>query len=397
MKIVVQNHHQDLVGGIETYVDRLIRLLAESGHEVYAVFDLQGTDGRSMVSTPVGVRVLTVANDGLDSTVRSINAIDGAVVFANSLDSPLFRRGPGIKRPVAYYAHDYVASCISGTRVHRLPSSHPCERRFGAACLVQYFPRRCGGLNPLTMLRSYQRESRNRRMLRDFDLVVANSDSVAGELRREGIDAVTLHPFIDDGPGSIRSSWLDSGFRSIGFCGRFEDYKGGQVLLEALPIVADRLSIPVRVTMAGDGSQRERWTSAARDVERLCPRVRIEFPGWLSPDDVQAVYRSSDLIVMPSLWPEPFGLVGPEAAQYGAPTAAFAVGGIPEWLSDGENGHLAAGEFSPALLADAIIRCLSDFDHYVALSAGAVCRRERFSAGGHVRRVVQLLEGISRS
>ena len=54
--------------------------------------------------------------------------------------------------------------------------------------------------------------------------------------------------------------------------------------------------------------------------------------------------KNMDLLVVPSVWPEPFGLVGPEAAHHGVPSAAFAVGGIPEWLVDGVSGHLAAGD-----------------------------------------------------
>ena len=48
--------------------------------------------------------------------------------------------------------------------------------------------------------------------------------------------------------------------------------------------------------------------------------------------------------MVPSIWPEPFGQVGPEAGLYGVPAAAFAVGGTPSWLTDGVNGRLAPGD-----------------------------------------------------
>ena len=74
---------------------------------------------------------------------------------------------------------------------------------------------------------------------------------------------------------------------------------------------------------------------------------------------LSAQMRESRLLVVPSVWPEPFGSVGMAAARYGVPAAAFAVGGIPQWLHDGVNGHLAsATPPTSASLADAVIRCL---------------------------------------
>ena len=57
-----------------------------------------------------------------------------------------------------------------------------------------------------------------------------------------------------------------------------------------------------------------------------------------------ALLAQSDLLVLPSLWPEPFALVGLEAARHRLPVAAYAVGGIPDWLTSGENGYLAPGD-----------------------------------------------------
>ncbi len=64
-------------------------------------------------------------------------------------------------------------------------------------------------------------------------------------------------------------------------------------------------------------------------------------------------------LVMPSVWPEPYGLSGLEAVAAGVPVAAFRTGAIPEWLHDGV-GRLAPGDPpTSAGLAEAILGCLA--------------------------------------
>ena len=45
-------------------------------------------------------------------------------------------------------------------------------------------------------------------------------------------------------------------------------------------------------------------------------------------------------VVFPSLWAEPFGIVGMEALARGVPVVGFDVGGVRDWLEDDVNGYL---------------------------------------------------------
>jgi glycosyltransferase involved in cell wall biosynthesis len=177
-----------------------------------------------------------------------------------------------------------------------------------------------------------------------------------------------------------------------------ERLKGGAMLLEALPGLPERLGRPVHVTFAGDGRERQAWGARARQVCARVPQLTVEFAGWVAPDRLPALFRRSHLLVVPSLWPEPFGLVGQEAGAYGLPAAAYAVGGIPDWLKAGVNGHLAPGHPPTADgLADAIVKCLSDPTHYDRLRRGA---REEVRAAvdveRHVATLIEVLERASR-
>lgn len=398
MRIVVMTRHRARIGGVETYVERLLKLLVKGGHEVAVVFDLLDGGLSPQIAVPDGVPSYCLEAHGLDAVVQRLNALDGAVVLANSVDSELFANGRRLRHPVVLFAHDYIGSCIDGTRLNRKPVPAPCRRSFGPACLVHYFPRRCGGLNPLTMITSYRQQKERRRCLSDFDLVIANSEALATQLAHADIDAKVLYPGLVEQPGMPRTGFRDSARRTLAFVGRFEDSKGGSQLLAALPHVASTLGLPVDVIMVGDGRQRDAWEHYATDASRRSPNVSVRFTGWLPPDGVAAALEQSDLLVVASVWPEPFGLVGLEGARFGLPSAAFAVGGIPEWLTDGVNGHLAEGRScDPRHLAAAIVQCLSDVDAYRRLSIGAVDRRATFTAEAHVRRLEELLQGAIES
>ena len=137
--------------------------------------------------------------------------------------------------------------------------------------------------------------------------------------------------------------------------------KGGMLLLEAVRPIQRRLNRPLRVVFAGDGPDRQQWEARAKEIAAEDSDVSILFTGWCDEARLGILMRESRLLVVPSVWPEPFGSVGMAAASYGVPAAAFAVGGIPQWLHEGVNGHLAPGSPPTAAgLADAVVRCLDE-------------------------------------
>ena len=89
--------------------------------------------------------------------------------------------------------------------------------------------------------------------------------------------------------------------------------KGGHLLLEALPRVVASVDRPLRITFAGDGVERSDWERQARRVKDQAQGLEIEFVGWLEGCKREALLADSDLLIMPSQWPEPFGLSGLEA------------------------------------------------------------------------------------
>lgn len=76
-------------------------------------------------------------------------------------------------------------------------------------------------------------------------------------------------------------------------------------------------------------------------------------------DRIEDVYASSDIVVVPSRWQEPLGLIAIEAAACGKPVVATRVGGLPEIIEDGRTGFLVEPE-APEQLGTCVTRLAHD-------------------------------------
>jgi glycosyltransferase involved in cell wall biosynthesis len=129
---------------------------------------------------------------------------------------------------------------------------------------------------------------------------------------------------------------------------RLAAQKGLDVLLDAVPAIADRGPRPV-VAVAGDGPLR--GALAARAAERDLPVLLLGHR-----TDVADLLAAADLFVLPSRWEGP-SLVVMEALRAGLPVVATRVGGIPD-LYSGTALLVAPGD--PAALAAAVGSVLDD-------------------------------------
>ena len=162
------------------------------------------------------------------------------------------------------------------------------------------------------------------------------------ELIRVGVPAeqITVVPPVTYG--------LDLAARADGppcvlFVGRLVEAKGIGDAIDAWR----RSGLELPLVVAGTGPLR-------RQVEA----EGVEVLGWLDRRRLSAAYRRAAVVVMPSRWQEPFGLVGLEALTLGTPVAAWDSGGVREWHPgdellapwgdvDGLAGALRAGTGHP--------------------------------------------------
>ena len=411
MRLAIITQSRARVGGVEAYLESVIPALARQ-HEVVFWSASGEVTGRGAVSLPPGV-VALAADGASGDPVHRLRAWRPDLLFAHGLDDAALESEVLRLAPAVIVEHTYHGTCISSSKTMSWPGVQPCQRPLGAACLAVYLPRRCGGLNPVTMVKAYRTQWRRLAELRKAAAVVTFSAHMAAEALRNGVRQDRIHvvpPFVaanqpspdvggwelevGSSPLEVGSSPLEVGSWKLGvrsspcrllFLGRLEPLKGVSRLLAALRPFADRLAAPVRLVIAGEGSERPKLEAQAARIRAESASIEIIFAGWQDEPGRARLFADTDLLVVPSLWPEPFGLVGLEAAAAGVPAAAFATGGIPEWLRVGENGCLARAAGAKAEdLADAMARCVATPETRARLSEGARRLAREWTLDRHV-------------
>jgi glycosyltransferase involved in cell wall biosynthesis len=158
------------------------------------------------------------------------------------------------------------------------------------------------------------------------------------------------------------------------YAGRLERLKGVQYLLEALPVV--RREIPgVRLVVAGTGTYTEALQACA---QTLGVADVVEWVGHVDQRVLYDLYAQSAVVVVPSIWPEPFGKVGIEAMGVGRPVVASDVGGIREWLLNGVTGYVVP-PCDAGALSEKIIDLLSDAELRIRMGTAGCDYAQKFS------------------
>ncbi len=136
--------------------------------------------------------------------------------------------------------------------------------------------------------------------------------------------------------------------------GRLVPEKGQAVLLEAVARLAAS-GLDLGVVLAGEGPSRA-------ELERLADRLgiapRVQFLGAVGQDDIRSLYASASIFCLPS-FAEGIPVVLMEAMAMGCVVISTHITGIPELISDGQDGLLVAPG-RPDELAIALERLISD-------------------------------------
>jgi glycosyltransferase involved in cell wall biosynthesis len=236
-------------------------------------------------------------------------------------------------------------------------------------------------------------------LFRLADQVIVPSSGGRQLMRKLGLpdSRVTLTPYVVDNDwwlsestgvdrDAVRASWgALPGDTVILFCAKLQPWKRPSDLLHAF--VEAKLPSAI-VVFAGEGSLR---TQLEAEVAALGVSSRVHFLGFVNQSQLPAVYKSADIMVLPSEY-EPFAVVVNEAMCCGCPViVSDRVGAAGDLVVSGRTGFVyPCGD--TAALAGILKEVIAVPARLETLRRGALTRMQSWSPAENIATTVEALQ-----
>jgi glycosyltransferase involved in cell wall biosynthesis len=326
-------------GGLEQYLCQLFRELVLRGHTNSFLY---GESVNDTVLPPKTrcffIEEITHPNcDALAVKLRKVQDIVNReqpdLVFIHqvlnvSLIDLLTKGVPSLR-----FVHGFKMICPDGKKTLKTVGK-VCPFPLNFLCQVRAYRYRCMPRNPFLGIPLIHLSKRIKQLHQDRSRMIVASNFMKTLLVCNGFekDRVAVVPIFTYLP-RLASPERSEKEPLIMAVGRIVPEKGFDHLLRAF----SKVNRNARLVIAGDGP-------SLNDLKILASHSgmahRVVFTGWLSHDQLSGYYQNCSMVVVPSTWPEPFGIVGIEAMAYQNPVIAFNIGGISDWCEDGATGLL---------------------------------------------------------
>jgi glycosyltransferase involved in cell wall biosynthesis len=378
-------------GGLEQYLLRLFEELDRRGHENLLLYG----ETSSGPALPFKAQLHFLDSithplckdlpKRLAAATEILNCERPDLIFFHQVLNPrlvdLLSRGC----PSLRFAHGFKMVCPDGKKTLKAKNA-VCEFPLSYLCQVRAYSCQCMPRNIFQGVPAIRVSKRVAEIHRERSGIVVASQFMKNVMLYNGFQEarVAVVPPFTTLP-ALNSEDPTGDPPMIISVGRIVKEKGMHHLLQAFAPLKERANLVI----IGDGPFLSQLTAQAQS---LGMQSTVSFPGWLSSNEMEFYYRRCSMVVVPSTWPEPFGMVGIEAMAYGKPVIAFDVGGVSEWLKDGETGFLVKLRDEVALAEKLNLLLV---DHPLAICMGWKGREaveKRFTPETHVDELLALFQ-----
>ncbi|MEH7082979.1 glycosyltransferase family 4 protein [Neobacillus drentensis] len=181
------------------------------------------------------------------------------------------------------------------------------------------------------------------------------------------------------------------------FVGRLRKIKGVEKILRAMPAIIQAVPDTLLVIAGSAFYGSDRKTNYVERMYRLAKEFpnHVRFLSYIPHDEIHVWFKAADIVLVPSIGHEAFGLVNVEAMACGVPVIATNIGGMPEVIDHGNTGYLINTENLEAELAKYVIHLLNNPNILKQLGINSVNRvYENFTWEKSTSRLYQLYNQI---
>ena len=332
MNILFYFSKLNLKGGMFTYVNQLINLSLDDNSFYLLTQNKLSNEFKNILNK----NKITIFDEIFEKT-KSLDQINNDtinLIKQYEIDLVIFHNIFSIKYlenissivPCIAFIHNFNLTCINGLHAFHFPTIKTCSKKLDIFCYFNYFLLRCYWKGKYDTIKSMKK------LLKKFNGFIVTSDFMRGLLLKNGVDEELIRKnglFSTIPESEISSNQLNEEF-DILYLGRLVKEKGIDIFLKKY------MRKKSKIVIVGDGYYKEKVTKILTTKFK-----RGNIINWISDKtELIKLYKQSKVVILPSIYPEPFGLVGLEAMALKKPVVAFDVGGISEWLKDGVNGYL---------------------------------------------------------
>ncbi len=200
-------------------------------------------------------------------------------------------------------------------------------------------------------------------LLKYVDKIFAVSCALAHVLNHNGIQNIeVLHNGIDVDNWKIKKEEIRQfkqqyniqNKKVIFFGGRLSELKGGEKIIQVMKKVVEQ--IPETVLLIA-GKKQGYAQKMLRFAQQLGISNNIVLTGWLDNNEIKSAYYSCEIVVVPSIYLDPFPTLNLEAMACKKPVVGTCFGGTPEIVEDGKTGYIV-NPFNVGVVAEKIINLL---------------------------------------
>ncbi len=345
MKALIAHNLYGYVGGIERYIYKVGSLLKRQGWTLYGLFESK-VDNISNFGE-IYEDIFFGNENNIDSLINKFYSLDIEVVFihkCNNVDI-LSKLNKNFFTISTIHDHDYY--CFRHHKyfpLKRINCPLPMNAIYCSLCslLIQKDKSKTLGFS---LIKAREKMALTEE-IKDADATIVLSKYMMRNLdmNRWNIDSVyRIYPIheVSENEHVVRDKKYNSNYL---FVGQLIKGKGVDILIEACRHLKHNYSLKI----VGSGND---FGYLDRLIKMYGLSKNIQLVGWT--DNVEKYYENADLVIVPSRWQEPFGLIGIEAFSRKVPVVGFDIGGISEWLHHKKNGYLVKKR-SPEGLVEAL-------------------------------------------